>query len=382
MKNKSYKFRFYPTPEQEHNLARTFGAVRFIYNKALFIKSNAWRENQERISYNQMSSMLTEWKKTDEMSWLNDISCVPTQNALRNLQTAYDKFWRKQAEFPRFKKKRSKNSATYFKSSFSFKNGQLKLAKHKQPLDIRWDRSFNSTPSQVTVSRDSSGRFFVSMLVEEDIQKLEPLDNAIGLDAGISSLYTLSDGTKIENPKHFNKEKGRLAKAQRKASKKKLGSKNRAKANQKVAKIHAKIADRRKDHLHKLSTKLIRENQTICIEDLSVRDMLESKKMSLAISDASWYEFRRQLEYKADWYGREIIAIDRFYPSSKTCSDCGYVIDKLPLNIRSWICPCCSVEHDRDLNAALNILAVGLAVSVCGDGIRPSVKQKSTIREN
>lgn len=379
MKNKAYKFRFYPTPEQEKNLVQTFGCVRFIYNKALFIKSTAWSQNQERISYNQMSAMLTEWKKTEEMSWLNDVSCVPTQNALRNLQTAYDNFWRKSAKHPTFKKKRYSGSATYFKSSFTYKDGQLKLAKHKRPLNIVWDRSFDGTPSQVTVSRDSSGRYFVSMLVEEDIQKLPELDNAIGLDAGIASLYTLSNGTKIDNPKPFKREQARLAKAQRRASKKKLGSKNRAKANQKVAKIHAKIADRRKDHLHKLSTKLIRENQTICIEDLSVRDMLAEKKMSLAISDASWYEFRRQLEYKANWYGREIIAIDRFYPSSKTCSSCGYVIDKLALDIRSWICPCCSTEHDRDLNAALNILAVGLAVSVCGDGIRPSVKQKSNL---
>lgn len=371
---RAYKYRFYPTPEQADQLARTFGCVRYVYNRALAERSRAWTQEQRRVTFADTSKMLTAWKRDPETTWLAEPSKGPLQAALRNLQAAYDRFWRKQNGFPKFKKKgKTRDSATYYANCFTFRDGKIKLAKQREPLNIRWSRSLpdEAEPSQVTVSRDSQGRYHISILVEEVITELPKNDSAVGIDAGITTLYTLSTGEKITNPRHEKKDREKLARAQRALSRKQKGSRNRAKARRKVAKIHARIADRRRDHLHKLSTRLVRENQVIAIEDLSVRNMVKNHSLARAISDASWSSFRTMLEYKADWYGRDVVAIDRFYPSSKTCSECGRIAGSLPLSIRGWECECGAV-HDRDVNAAKNILAVGLAVSACGDGVRPS----------
>lgn len=371
---RAYKYRFYPTPEQADQLAQTFGCVRYVYNRALAERSRAWTQEQRRVTFADTSKMLTAWKRDEETSWLTEPSKDPLQAALRHLQAAYDQFWRKQSGYPKFKKKgKTRNSATYYANCFTYRNGQIKLAKQKEPLNIRWSRPLpdGAKPSQVTVSQDSAGRYHISILVEEVIAELPKNTSMVGIDAGITALYTLSTGEKIINPRHEKKDRERLARAQRTLSRKQKGSRNRAKARRKVAKIHARIADRRRDHLHKLSTRLVRENQVIAIEDLSVRNMVKNHSLARSISDASWSSFRTMLEYKADWYGRDVIAIDRFYPSSKTCSECGYIVKSLPLNIRNWECEC-GAMHDRDVNAAKNILAVGLAVSACGDGVRPS----------
>lgn len=371
---RAYKYRFYPTPEQADQLARTFGCVRYVYNRALAERSRAWTQEQRRVTFADTSKMLTAWKRDEETNWLTEPSKGPLQEALRHLQAAYDRFWRKQSGYPRFKKKgKTQDSATYYANCFTFRNGKIKLAKQKEPLNIRWSRPLpdGAEPSQVTVSRDSAGRYHISILVEEVITELPKNTSMVGIDAGITALYTLSTGEKIINPRHEKKDRERLARAQRALSRKQKGSRNRAKARRKVAKIHARIADRRRDHLHKLSTRLVRENQVIAIEDLSVRNMVKNHSLARSISDASWSSFRTMLEYKADWYGRDVIAIDRFYPSSKTCSECGHIVKSLPLNIRNWECEC-GAMHDRDVNAAKNILAVGLAVSACGDGVRPS----------
>ncbi|WP_435828346.1 RNA-guided endonuclease InsQ/TnpB family protein [Nocardia testacea] len=371
---RAYKYRFYPTDEQAEQLARTFGCVRYVYNRALAERSRAWIKEQRRISYAETDKLLTQWKRDPETEWLTEPSKGPLQAALRNLQAAYDKFWRKQARYPQFKKKgKSKDSATYFSNCFTFRDGRLKLAKQAEPLDIRWSRPLptGSEPSQVTVSRDPAGRYHVSLLVEETITGHASTEVTIGLDAGITSLYTLSTGEKITNPRYEKMDRARMAKAQRVLAKKQKGSNNRAKARLRVARIHTRIADRRSDHLHKLSTRLVRENQVIAIEDLSVRNMVRNRSLARAISDASWSEFRTMLEYKADWYGRTVVAIDRFYPSSKTCSTCGRINDSMPLRVRDWNCPC-GASHDRDINAAKNIRAAGLAVLACGDGVRPS----------
>ena len=318
--------------------------------------------------------MLTAWKRDPETAWLTEPSKGPLQAALRHLQDAYSRFWTKQSGYPKFKKKgKTRDSATYFRNCFTYRNGQIKLAKQSEPLNIRWSRPLpeGAEPSQVTVSRDSAGRYHISILVDDTITPLPPTETTVGIDAGITALYTLSTGEKITNPRHEKKDREKLARAQRQLSKKEKGSKNRDKARRKVARIHARIADRRRDHLHKLSTRLVRENQVIAIEDLSVRNMVKNHSLARAISDASWSSFRTMLEYKAEWYGRDVVAIDRFYPSSKTCSECGRIVESLPLNIRDWECECGAV-HDRDVNAARNILAVGLAVSACGDGVRPS----------
>ncbi|NEP45751.1 MAG: IS200/IS605 family element transposase accessory protein TnpB, partial [Okeania sp. SIO2H7] len=247
------------------------------------------------------------------------------------------------------------------------------LAKCAEPLPIRWSRQLpkGATPSTITVRLTPAGRWYVSLLVDIDIAPLPPLTNKVGIDLGIASLLILSDGTKITNPKPFRAKRRKLRKAQKALARKQKGSNNRYKARLKVACIHAEIADARQDHLHKLTTKIVRENQTIAIEDLAVKNMVKNHKLALSISDASWGELVRQLEYKSAWYGRELVKIDRWFPSSKRCSNCGHIADKMPLNIREWECPRCVHNHERDVNAAKNILAAGLVVSVCGATVRP-----------
>jgi putative transposase len=223
----------------------------------------------------------------------------------------------------------------------------------------------------VTVSRDAAGRWHISVLCEDAVQDGPATSAAVGIDVGITSLVTLSTGEKIANPRHERRDRQRLAKAQRSLARQQKGSANRAKAKLKVARVHARIADRRRDHLQKLSTRIIRESQVVIIEDLSVRNMVRNHSLARAISDASWSELRAMLEYKADWYGRTVVTIDRFYPSSKTCSACGAITAKMPLSVREWTCAKCGAVHDRDVNAAKVIRAEGLSVQACGDGVRP-----------
>ncbi|MDJ1175699.1 RNA-guided endonuclease InsQ/TnpB family protein [Roseofilum capinflatum] len=373
MTQKAFKFRFYPTPEQETLLRKTLGCTRLIYNRALAARTEAWYERQERIGYKETSAMLTEWKKLDELDFLNEVSCVPLQQGLRHLQKAYTNFFAGRAKYPNFKKKSNGASAEFTKSAFKYRDGNVYLAKCADPLPIRWSRQLpkEAVPSTITVRLTPSGCWYVSLLVDISIAPLPPATGKLGIDLGISSLLTLSDGTKITNPKTFRDKRRKLRKAHKALARKQKGSNNRYKARLKVARIHAEIADARQDHLHKLTTQLICENQMIVVEDLAVKNMIKNHKLALSISDASWGEIVRQLEYKAEWYGRELVKIDRWFPSSKRCSNCGHIVDKMPLNIRDWVCPDCGCNHDRDVNAAKNILAAGLAVSVCGATVRP-----------
>ena len=378
---RAYKYRFYPTAQQKQELLRTFGCVRKVYNLALQERTRAWFTEQRRVNYAETSKLLTEWKRSEELSYLGEVSSVPLQQALRHLQTAFANFFGKQARYPRFKsRKKSRPSAEYTKSGFTWRDGQLTLAKMREPLAIVWSRSLpeGSEPSTVTVSRDAADRWFVSILVETNTEHYAPNGQTVGVDAGLDSLATLSTGEKITNPKHERRDRKLLAKAQRELSRKDKGSNNRAKARRKVARVHARITDRRKDHLHKVTTRLVRENQTVVIEDLQVRNMLGNHSLARAISDASWSELRTMLEYKATWYGREVIAIDWWFPSSKTCSACGRLTEKMPLHIRTWTCAGCCATHDRDVNAASNIKAAGLAVSACGAGVRPQRESSRT----
>ncbi|MCK9877544.1 transposase [Frankia sp. Ag45/Mut15] len=373
MVKRAYRYRFYPTPDQVENLAKTFGCVRYVYNRALAERHRAWSQEQRRISHGETDLMLTGWKRDPDTLWLAEPSKGPLQAALRNLQTAYVNFWGKRAGYPMFKRKgKTNDAATYFRNCFTFRDGQLRLAKQAAPLRIVWSRPLpeGAVPSQVTVSRNSRGQYHVSILVDCPIEALPAADGQVGVDAGITSLVTLSTGEKIANPRHERTDRARLVRAQRELSRKKKGSANRAKARLKVARIHGRIADRRRDHLHKLSTRLVRENQTIVVEDLTVRNMVRNHSLARAISEAGWRDLRTMLEYKAGWYGRDVVAVDRWYPSSKTCSSCGTLVEKLSLNIREWVCRC-GVVHDRDVNAARNVLAAGLAVIACGDGVRP-----------
>ena len=371
---RAYKFRFYPTDEQKQILAQTFGCARFVYNRMLKVRTDAWYENQQRIGYHETSSLLTELKKQPEFYWLNDVSSVPLQQSLRHLQTAFANFFAKRNGYPKFKSKHGLNSAEYTTSAFRWNGKDLTLAKMKEPLAVRWSRTIPKAAkvTTVTVSNDHAGRYFVSMLCDDAVSSLPLHEGKVGLDLGLNSFAVLSTGEKVSAPNTFRKNEKKLAKLQRRLAKKLKGSKNRTKARLKVARLAAKVSDTRKDFLHKLSTRLIRENQTIAVETLVVKNMVRNRHLSKSISDAGWSEFVRQLTYKAQWYGRNLVGIDKWYPSSKRCSDCGFVLTKIPLSVRKWACPECGANHDRDVNAARNILAAGLAVSALGESVIPT----------
>ncbi|SDK82642.1 putative transposase [Franzmannia pantelleriensis] len=369
MTKRAYKYRFYPTPEQVQLLARTFGCVRFVYNAVLRYRTDAFRDRKEKVGYMAANAELSRMKKADDTAFLNEVSSVPLQQCLRHQQTAFKHFFEGRARYPSFKSKRHRQSAEFTRSAFKYRDGQLFLAKCKEPLGIRWSRELPSEPTTVTVSKDAAGRYFVSCLCEFEPEMLPVTPKMVGIDLGLKDLFVTSDGHRIGNPRHTATYAARLAKAQRRLSKKTLGSKNRAKARQKVARLHAKMSDCRMDRLHKLSRQIVNENQVICVESLKVKNMLRNRLLAKSISDAGWGEFVRQLEYKAAWSGRQLSAVDQWYPSSKRCSGCGHVMPEMPLQIRAWTCPECAAEHDRDINAAINIKAAGLAVLALGENV-------------
>jgi putative transposase len=370
---KAYKYRFNPTEEQKRLLAQTFGCVRYVYNWALRTRTDLYYQHGERWYYAQMSTALTALKMQDDHKWLNNVSSVPTQQALRHLDKAFLNFFEGRAAYPAFRKKRNDQAAEYTRSAFKWDGTSLTFAKMSEPLDIHWSRSLpeGAKPTTVTVTKDTAHRYFVSFVVEEDMKPLPVTPKMVGLDLGLKSMVITSDGRMHGNPKFFHKDEKKLAKAQRRHAKKKKGSKNRAKARLNLARIHKRIADRRKDYQHKLSTQIIRENQVVCIESLQVKNMVKNHSLAKAMSDVGWGEFVRQLEYKACWYERTLVRIDKFYPSSKRCFDCGHILDSLSLDVLFWECPECHTPHDRDINAAKNVLAAGLAVSACGEAVRP-----------
>ncbi|WP_442921645.1 RNA-guided endonuclease InsQ/TnpB family protein [Microcoleus sp. Aus8_D2] len=336
-----------------------------VYNKALHERTQGWHERQERIGYSQTSDLLTQWKKQADLDFLNEVSCVPLQQGLRHLQTAFTNFFSCRAKYPNFKNKRNGGSAEFTKSAFKFRDRNIYLAKSLEPLDIRWSRQLpkGCEPSSVTVRLHPSGRWHIS--IRFDAPTIKPLpvnENAIGIDLGATSLIATSNGDRVANQKQFKKHYQRLKKAQKNLSRKQNGSKKREKARVKLARIHLKISDSRQDLLQKLTTRLVRENQRIAVESLAVKNLVRNHKLALAIYESGWNEFVRQLDYKCRWYGRNLVKIDRSFPSSKRCSQCGHIVAKMPLNIRYWQCPSCGCDHDRDVNASKNILTAGLAV--------------------
>ncbi|MEU8779041.1 RNA-guided endonuclease TnpB family protein [Streptomyces sp. NPDC048606] len=387
---RAFKFCFYPDDAQAAELSRTFGCVRKVYNLALSARSDA-RARGERLDYAQTSAMLTAWKRSEDLAYLAQVSCVPLQQALRHLQSAFVAFRAKRSAYPRFKSKRNARAgAEYTRSAFRYRDGRLTLAKMAEPLAVIWSRPLPEgvEPSTVTVSRDPAGRWFVSLLCEDTPAPAPITTKAVGIDVGLTALITLSTGETVANPRYERRDRELLARARRALSRKSVGGRNHAKARTRVARIHARIADRRRDHLHKLTTRLVRENQTLVIEDLAIRNMLRNHRLARAVSDASWYTLRSMLEYKAAWYGRDLITVDRWFPSTRMCSACGIVGDPLPLGVRTWMCAGCGTTHDRDGNAAVNLLAAGSAVTACGAGVgpragtprtgRPAVKQEAS----
>src|SRR2546428_937215 len=343
----------------------------FGYNWGLSTRKTAYFHHGKSLYYNDLAAMLPALK--EQYPWLRDTSSVSLQQALRHLDRAFVNFFEGRAEYRSFKKMRHEQSATFVSNACMWDRQALTLAKMYAPLEIVWHRPLpeGCKPGSVTIIKDSANRYFVSILVADDIKPLPMVNKMVGLDLGIKSMVALSTGESVGNPRYAASDEKRLAKAQRRLAKKKKGSKNRNKARLKVAKIHARIADRRRDYQHKLSTRIAHENQVICVESLAVKNMVKNHSLAKAISDVGWGEFVRQLEYKSQWYGRTLIKIDRFYPSSKTCHACKHVLDSLLLDIREWVCPACGVVHDRDTNAALNILAEGLSAAACGGSVRP-----------
>lgn len=370
MTHHSYKYRICPTPCQEEILRKTIGSCRFVYNWALTKKTEAWAVQKKSLSYCSTSRGLTELKNSPDKSWLKDVSCVCLQQSLRNLDAAFNNFFKKRTAYPSFKTRKNGGSARFLDNAFRIKNGEFFLAKINEPVKVVWSRKLPSPPSSCTISQNASGQWFASFLCEEEIQALPPSEKTIGIDVGIENFATLSDGRTFQSPKSIRKLRKKMARLQRRHARKQKGSKNRERARKKVARLHQRISDIRKDFLHKLSTSLIRENQAIAIEDLAVSNMLKNRRLSRLISEQGWRDFRKMLEYKAEWYGRKILVVDRFFPSSKTCSCCGAKAE-LTLKDRVWSCAC-GATHNRDVNAAKNILAAGQAVSACGADGRPT----------
>lgn len=363
MIQKGYKYRIYPTKEQEVFLAKHFGSTRFLYNWGLDTKIKYYTDTKKSISWIDLNNKLPELKT--QFPWLSEIGATSLQMEMRNLDTAFKNFFRNKKGFPKFKKKSNQQSFQLVQCNnhYYIENGELHIPKLKEGIKIVQHRPYNGKEKTLTISKNSSGQYFATILVETIDGIIEPREineqTTLGIDLGIKDIIVTSNGEKISNPKHLKKLEKRLKKRQRKYSKKQKGSNNKNKSRIKVAKVHQKIKNQRNDFLHKLSSKLISENQTICIEDLAVSNMVKNHKLAKAISDVSWSELVRQLNYKANWYGRTIISIGRFDPSTKLCSECGMLKEGLTLQDRTWTCDC-GIEHDRDINAAINIKNFGL----------------------
>ena len=361
MHQRAYRFRLYPTPEQASSLAQAFGCARFVYNHFLAERSQAWKEHKESSSFAKGCKALTALKQVPERSWLYDVSNIVLQQSLRHLDRAFQNFFTRRAKYPSFKRKGDRQAVTLMSHGFRLKDGALHLARVDGAVEVRWSRELPSAPSQVVVTCDSAGRYFASFLCEEAIAPLPKAQAVKAIDLGLESFITDQDGQKLPPPKFLARLLERLKRLQQSLSRKSKGSKNRAKARLKVARLHARISDARSNFLHQLSAKLIRENQAVYAESLNVKGLIRTR-LARSISDAGWSEFLRQLAYKASWYGRTFWQAPKNFASSKTCHACGTKNPGLTLSDRRWRCSC-GVEHDRGINAARNLLLAGLAAT-------------------
>ncbi|MFF8845716.1 RNA-guided endonuclease InsQ/TnpB family protein [Streptomyces sp. NPDC015127] len=381
-----YRFRFYPTASQAEQLERTFGACRWVYNEGLALRARAWEQHRVSLGFAETCRALTGWRRAEGTSWLREVSSTVLQQALRHLEGAFSRFFRGAARYPKPKRKRrSRDSATYVRTGFRWVEdperpgtGSVTLAKQGEPLDVRWSRPLpgGQVPVKLTVTRDRGGRYFLSVLVEERIEPLPAVflpggcePKAVGLDLGLATLVTMDDGSKLEHPRLLRKYADELARRQRELHRKEKGSKNRGKARERIARLYALISDARRDALDQLTTRLVRENQVLVVEDLPVANLLRSApgkgrrrkaKLNQSITDAAWGELLRQLRYKCAWYGRTLVIVDRFFPSTRRCSSCHAKGPRLDVSAREWTCQECGVVHDRDVNAAVNLRDEGM----------------------
>ncbi len=363
MIQKGYKYRIYPNREQEIFLMKSFGCVRFVYNWALALKNHEYTNTKKSSNYYELNKKLPELK--NQYDWLTEIYSQTIQASLRNLDNAFTRFFKKQGKYPNFKSKHKNDFSFQIPQGAKIAENKLYIPKVKEGIKIKLSRDFDGKIKTTTISKNPSGQYFVTFLIEsnENIKELEEfnIDTTIGIDLGIKEFAVISDGRRIENPRHLRKKLKRLKKIQQRHSRKQKGSSNRKKHRIKVAKQHLKVKNQRQDFLHKLTHKLTHDNQvsSICIEDLAVSNMIKNHKLAQAISDVGWGEFRRQLDYKCKWYGKNLIVISRFAPSSKLCPECGQINQKLTLANREWTCDC-GVKHDRDLLASNNIKNFGI----------------------
>ena len=375
-----YSFRLYPTPGQRQALARAFGCARTVYNDALRLRETARAQGRPFPSSGELSQqVITRAKQTPGRAWLGEVSAVVLQQALRDLDAAYRGFFdglkgkRPKTGPPRYKSRKDARQAVRFTANARWQitpGGKLRLPKIGD-VAVKWSRHLPSAPSSVTVVKDASGRYFASFVVQTLDEPLPETPSVVGIDLGLTHFAILSDGTKIDSPRFLRRAEKKLKKAQRDLSRKQKGSANRAKARVKVARAHAKVADARREFHHRLSTRLIRDNQAVAVEDLAVKALARTR-LAKSVHDAGWSSFTAMLEYKAERYGRTLIRIGRFEPTSQVCSRCGVKDGPKPLNVRTWTCPACGAVLDRDVNAAVNVAkAAGLAVSACGARVRP-----------
>ena len=368
-----WAFRCYPTPEQERILARTFGCCRFVYNHFLAERTAAFQRG-ERMNYVQTSAALTKLKADPQYAWLREVSSVPLQQSLRHLQTAFRNFFEKRAGYPSFKRKTGRQSATYSRNAFRFEVGNQRLILSGiGRLKVKWSRQVPVEPTTVTVIRQPSGRYFVSMVLDLTPAPLPKTGESVGVNFGVARLATLSTGERIPNPRYLSKYERRLKRKQRELARKQKGSRRRERCLEQLARIHEKIANCRKDVIQKLAWSLVCRFDTIYVEDLNLRGMVKNHALARSLSDAGIGYAIRAIEAKAAMHGKTVVKVDRFFPSSKLCSSCGVLQPEMPLSVREWRCASCGATHDRDENAAKNLLAAGQAVTARGGSVRPGI---------